>query len=115
MSRWPWPQSAVRIDLRLAVSPCSAGLPDAAAIAWVGSGAGTMPSVRANIARPAKHSICGIATASVRPELVDVRHQRRHAVVAQPAGVDRVGDEVVAEGVHLEQRGHAGGVAEVVA
>ena len=30
-----------------------------------------------------------------------------HAVVAQPAGVDRVRDEVVAEGVHLHQRRHA--------
>ena len=47
--------------------------------------------------------------------LVEVRHQRRHAVVAQPAGVDRLGDEAVAERVHLQQRRHPGGVAEVVA
>ena len=44
-----------------------------------------------------------------------MRHERRHAVVAQPAGVDRLGDEAVAERVHLQQRRHAGGVAEVVA
>ena len=37
-----------------------------------------------------------------------------HAVVAQPAGVDRIGHEVVAEGVHLHERGEAGAVAEVV-
>ena len=48
-------------------------------------------------------------------ELVDVGDQRCHAVVAQPAGVDRVGDEPVAQRVHLHQRRHADGVAEVVA
>ena len=47
-------------------------------------------------------------------ELVHVREQRRHAVVAQPAGVHRVRDEVVAEGVHLQQRREPGRVAEVV-
>jgi CheY-like chemotaxis protein len=36
------------------------------------------------------------------------------AVVAQPAGVHRVGDEVVAERVHLQQRREPGRVAEVV-
>src|SRR3954449_6948820 len=46
--------------------------------------------------------------------LVDVADERRHPVVAKPARVDRVRDEVVAEGVHLQQRRHPGGVAEVV-
>ena len=40
---------------------------DAAAIAWVGSGAGMMPSFRAKVRAPSKHSICGIASASTRP------------------------------------------------
>ena len=39
----------------------------ACAIACVGSGAGTIPSDRANFTAPAKHSVCGIATASMRP------------------------------------------------
>src|SRR5262249_11778729 len=47
-------------------------------------------------------------------QLVDVRPQRRHALVAQPARVDRVRHELVPEGVHLEQRGGPGGIAEVV-
>ena len=47
--------------------------------------------------------------------LVDVRHERGHSVVAQAAGVDRLGDEPVAERVHLQQRRHPGGVTEVVA
>src|ERR687897_2939677 len=46
--------------------------------------------------------------------LAQQRHQRRVAVVAQPAGVDRGRDEVGPEGVHGHQRGHAGLVAEVV-
>ena len=40
--------------------------------------------------------------------------QRRHAVVAQAPGVDGIGHEVVAQGVHLHQRGQPGRVAEVV-
>ena len=46
--------------------------------------------------------------------LVEVADQRAHAVVAQPAGVDRVRHEVVAERVHLHQRRHPDRVAEVV-
>ncbi len=39
----------------------------AAASAWVGSGAGTMPSERANSTPAAKHSDCGLAIASISP------------------------------------------------
>ena len=46
--------------------------------------------------------------------LLEQRHQRRHAVVAQPAGVDGLGDELAAERVHLDDRGHVAGIAEVV-
>ena len=48
------------------------------------------------------------------PRLHEVADDRRVAVVAQAAGVDGGRDEVVAEGVHRQQRRHAGGVAEVV-
>ena len=48
-------------------------------------------------------------------QLVDVGDERRHAVVAQPAGVDRLGDERRPQGVHLQQGRGAGRVAEVVA
>ena len=47
-------------------------------------------------------------------KLINVRDERRHAVVAQATGVNGVGDEVMAQRVHLHQRGHARGVAEVV-
>ena len=49
-----------------------------------------------------------------QPLFIQVRDERGHAVVAQPAGVNGVRDEVVPEGVHFHQRCHAGGVAEVV-
>ena len=54
-------------DLLLAGLLARQRLPDAAASACVGSGAGTMPSVRANCTPAAKHSVCGMATASIRP------------------------------------------------
>ena len=41
----------------------------AAAMAWVGSGAGTIPSVLANSIAAAKHSVCGIEIASTNPSL----------------------------------------------
>ena len=46
--------------------------------------------------------------------LLEQADQRRHAVVAQATGVDRLGDEVRPERVHLDDRRHLAGVAEVV-
>ena len=47
-------------------------------------------------------------------EFVDVGEQGRHPVIAESSGVDRVGDEVVTERVHLHERGHTGRITEVV-
>ena len=46
--------------------------------------------------------------------LLEQAHQGRHPVVAETAGVDGLRDEVRTEGVHLHDRGHLAGVAEVV-
>ena len=46
--------------------------------------------------------------------LLEQADQRRHAVIAETAGVDRLRDEVGAEGMHLHDRRHLAGVAEVV-
>src|SRR5436309_10567941 len=46
--------------------------------------------------------------------VVELADQRRHAVVAQAAGVQRRRDERVAERVHLHQRREPDGVAEIV-
>ena len=43
-----------------------------------------------------------------------VAHHRRHAVVAQAAGVEAGRDELRAQRVHLDQRRQVAGVAEVV-
>ena len=42
------------------------------------------------------------------------RDDGRHAVVAEPAGMDARGDEIMAQGVHVEQRGLAGHIAVVI-
>ena len=57
---------------------------------------------------------CLTACASMITEVVQMADQRRHAVVAQAAGVDTRGHEGMAQGVHLEQRRRASGVAKVV-
>ncbi len=67
MSKWPWPQSAVRITFSSPVSAQRRASSMQAARAWVGSGAGTIPSVRAKRTPAAKHSDCGFATAERRP------------------------------------------------
>src|SRR5205814_10338682 len=42
------------------------------------------------------------------------RYQRRHSVVAQTTSMDAIGNEGVAERVHLHERRHLPGVAKVV-
>ena len=73
-----------------------------------------MPSARANLHAGLERRHLATARASTMPVVDELADQRRHAVVAQPAGVDRRRHEVVAEGVHLDQRRHLARVAEVV-
>lgn len=56
----------------------------------------------------------GVGGGLHQAQLLAVTHQRCHAVVAEPAGVETRRREGAAEGVHLGQRGHVAGVAEVV-
>jgi hypothetical protein len=67
MSKWPWPHSAVRITFSSPDSVHRLASSMAAASAWVGSGAGMIPSDRAKATAAAKHSSCGLATASNMP------------------------------------------------
>src|SRR5207248_315117 len=48
------------------------------------------------------------------PELLHMRDERRHAVIAQSAGMEPRRYESRAERVHLHQRGEVAGVAEVI-
>ena len=68
----------------------------AAAMACVGSGAGTMPSARANCSAAGEALPLRDGNGLDETLVVEVRDERRHAVVAQPAGMDRLGDEAVA-------------------
>ena len=61
-----------------------------------------------------EHLPLGVGGRLHAPVLHQVADDRRVAVIAEPAGVDRRRDEVVAERVHRQQRCHPGGVAEVV-
>jgi len=67
MSKCPCPHSAVRITFCSPDSAHRLASSIAAASAWVGSGAGMIPSVRAKSTAAAKHSRCDLATASNRP------------------------------------------------
>src|SRR3990170_2779362 len=46
--------------------------------------------------------------------VIELRHKRRVTVVAQAAGVNARGHEIVPQGVHLQERRESHGVAEVV-
>ena len=73
-----------------------------------------MPSQRANCTAASKQVDLLIGARLDQPKLVDVRDQRRHAVIAQAARMGRRGNECRAERVHLDQRGQVRRVAEVV-
>ena len=61
-----------------------------------------------------KHAVCSGRAGLDQAQLLQVRDQRRHAVVAQSAGVEAGRHEGRAERVHLGERRHVPGVAEVV-
>ena len=74
-----------------------------------------IPSLRANVTAAANASFWR-DRGRLDDALVDEpAEDRRVAVVAEPAGVDRRRHEVVAERVHRHQRRHPDRVAEVVA
>ena len=58
MSKLPWPQSPKRITRSSPASRAASASSIAARIAWAGSGAGMMPSVRANWTAAANVSFC---------------------------------------------------------
>ena len=113
MSKWPWP---VRLNRITRFSPVLRvqRLVDRRADGVAVSGAGMIPSVRANRTAASKHRSGERPRLDV-PAWYQQRDDRGHAVIAQPAGVDRRRHEVVAERVHLDERRQARGVAEVVA
>ena len=86
----------------------------AEAMAWADSGAGMIPSVRANSTAASNVSFCRSASARMSPLFIEQRHDGRCPVVAQAAGMHRGRDEAVAQGVHLGQRDELARVAEIV-
>ena len=102
----PWPDRLNRITRSSPASRASSASSIAARMACDDSGAGMMPSVRANWTAASKQAFWAYALASMKPWLVQVADHRRHAVVAQAPGMDRRRPEVVAERVHLQQRRH---------
>ena len=86
-----------------------------ARIACAGSGAGMIPSVRANCTRRLERLVLLVGARLDEPGLDEPAQHRRVAVVAQAAGVHGRRHEVVAERVHRHQRRQPDRVAEVVA
>ena len=86
----------------------------AALIACAASGAGMIPSVRANRHGGLERLVLPVGPRLDEPALTSPHDQRRVAVVAQPAGVHRRRHELVPERVHRHQRRQPDRVAEVV-
>src|SRR5262249_56465880 len=55
-----------------------------------------------------------IGTRLDQAEFADMRDERRHAVIAQPAGMEARRDERRSERVHLDERREMRGVAEII-
>src|SRR5665647_1173819 len=114
----------------VALAPWKSGAIAGSTVPLARSPAQSMPSRTSATRRPANRSrSSAMAIDSLRRKrrvLIDrhgadqaevhrVGHHRRHAVVAQTARVDRRRHKVLAQRVHLEQRGQARDVTEVVA
>ncbi len=67
MSKWPWPQRLNRIDRDTPSSRQRIASSIAARTAWLASGAGTMPSTRANCTPASKHLVWWYAVDRIRP------------------------------------------------
>ena len=113
MSKWPWPERLKRIVFSSPASSAARAVSSAPRIACDASGAeGSPRCARTRRRREAVALEVGLgADEPVADELGD---QRRDAVVAQTAGVDRRRDEVVPERVHRDERRQLARVAEVV-
>ena len=113
MSKWPCPQRLKRIACETPSSRQRTASSIAAFTAWFASGAGRIPSIRANSDAGLEDLGLRVGARLDEPELVEVADHRRHPVVAQPARVERRRNERRAEGVHLHERREVAGVAEV--
>ena len=114
MSKWPWPLRLKRIVARLAFRLGFERLAD-------GFGDGVVGFRRGNDALGAGELNAGGEGVKLlhrggfdQSQVHDVRDQRRHAVVAQAAGMNSRRHEGAAQRVHLDQRRQVAGVAEVV-
>jgi hypothetical protein len=115
MSKWPWPHRLNRIARLIAFFLAAQGLVDrAACTAWLASGAGRMPSARANSHSRLETTDLVVGARLDQAQLLDVADQRRHAVIAQATGVEAGRGEGRTQGVHLGEWGQMRGVAEVV-
>ncbi len=110
MSKWPWPE---RLKNSVFASPLSLFV-DAGSDGVVGLG-------RGHDAFGAGEGDAGLEGGELRYGhrfdqllVIELRYQRRVAVVAQAAGVDAGWHEVVAEGVHQHHWRELGGVAEII-
>ena len=114
MSKWPWPD---RLNTMVSALPSALqrrASSMAQRTAWVASGAGTMPSRARELHARLEAGDLVIGAGLDQAEVVDVRHQRPHAVIAQAAGMEAGRNEGRAERVHLDQRRQMRGVAEII-
>ena len=89
MSKWPWPHRLNRMTRSSPGLLAASASSIAARMACDDSGAGTMPSVAGELHAGLEARVLGVGPGLDQAQLVQVADHRRHAVVAQPAGVDR--------------------------
>ena len=70
--------------------------------------------MRANCTPASKHLGLRVGARFDQPELLQEADQRRHPVIAQPAGMEARRHEGRTERVHLDQRRQMPGVAEII-
>ena len=114
MSTRPWPLQFMRMTFCLPSSLALIASRIVMAMAWFVSGALMKPSVRAKVMPAWKVSSCGTASGRMQTVQDELANRGRHAMISEPAGMDRSRNKAVPQGVHGQERGHHDRVPEVI-
>ena len=114
MSKWPWPERLKRIVFSSPASSAARAVCERAEDRVRGLGRGKDPLAARELDGGGEAVALEVGLGADEPVADELGDQRRDAVVAQPAGVDRRRDEVVPERVHRDERRQLARVAEVV-
>ena len=114
MSKWPWPERLKRIVGDVPSSRAFTASSIAARTAWFGFRRRHDALGARELHAGLEAGVLMIGARFDQAELLAMADQRRHAVIAQAAGMEARRNEGRAERMHLDERRQMPGVAEII-